>query len=162
MWSCNLLTTIFKAPFSNPCIDRFQVRFSILKEWLATIFSPFWKVLLVANLLLTFLQILTSYSSLIMSYGNSWGAFFFNKLKQTPYIVPRLGEISHEGKLIEATKPWLRLKVFHVPTYESRLPEHYKRFYWLWKHGEKTPVHHIEDKSSFKLDKDKETVWVAN
>ena len=83
-------------------------------------------------------------------------AFFFNKIKPSIYVVPKLGaELSAELKLQEITKPWLSLKVFNNNgSAASRLPEHYKHFYWAWKHGPKTPVHYDHQRGNFKLGPD--------
>jgi len=61
-------------------------------------------------------------------------------------------------QIIELTKPWLALKEFNKGTPADRLPDHYKKFYWQWKHGEKLAVHHIPEKGNFKLGADGETV----
>ena len=86
-------------------------------------------------------------------------AFFFNKIKPSIFIIPKVGEkVSAETKLKEITKPWLMLKVFNDNEQSENLPEHYKRFYWNWKHGPKTPVHYDHQKGNFKLGADRVSV----
>jgi len=83
--------------------------------------------------------------------------FFFEKFDPTPYVVPRLNQkLTAEEKYAQITTPWLRLKVFHDKRnpWASRLPDHYKKFYWEWKHGPKSIVHSIPVKGNFRMSED--------
>ncbi|KAF2362995.1 L28p-like [Trinorchestia longiramus] len=69
--------------------------------------------------------------------------------------------MTNEWKLTQITKPWLLLKVFNDESYGSRLPEHYKRFYWQWKHGKKEAVHYDPATEIFKLSPCQERVTLV-
>nr|XP_053649219.1 39S ribosomal protein L28, mitochondrial-like [Cherax quadricarinatus] len=47
------------------------------------------------------------------------------------------------------TKPWNHLGVFKKENHLSRVPEHYKKFFWEWQIAPKSPVHYIPKKGSF-------------
>jgi len=59
-------------------------------------------------------------------------------------------------------KPWLSLNTFKGETVLSRLPEHYKKFYFEWKCTPKTPIHYIAEEGNFKLNKDGQVEVVQN
>lgn len=48
------------------------------------------------------------------------------------------------------TKPWVAMKMFQGDNYLSRVPEHYKKFYWQWQVAPRTPVHYIPEEGNFK------------
>lgn len=87
--------------------------------------------------------------------------FYFARVKPSLYVVPKLGEnLTPEQKYQQVTKPWLSLKVFNDENekIKSRLPEHYKKFYWEWQHAEKAPVHYIKNKGAFRLSHNRKQV----
>lgn len=65
---------------------------------------------------------------------------------------------------VSLTKPWLHLKVFaSAPlNYLSRVPEHYKKFYWEWKCTQMSPVHYIPKPGNFEKLPTGEVVPVQN
>lgn len=40
-------------------------------------------------------------------------------------------------------RPWVAVRVFQQDGPLSRVPEHYKKFFWEWKSVPKAPVHYI-------------------
>ena len=48
-----------------------------------------------------------------------------------------------------AVKPWLLVNEFALDRVLVNVPEHYKKFYWEWKYGPRTPVHYIPNPNKF-------------
>ncbi|XP_042884560.1 39S ribosomal protein L28, mitochondrial-like [Penaeus japonicus] len=48
------------------------------------------------------------------------------------------------------TKPWNALQIFQGKNILSRLPEHYKKFYWEWQKTPKAPVHYVPEEGNWK------------
>jgi len=61
-----------------------------------------------------------------------------------------------------ALKPWLRVKHFQGDKVLSRVPEHYKKFYYEWRCVPKTPVHYIPEDGNYKLTEDGQVQVVQN
>ena len=46
-------------------------------------------------------------------------------------------------------RPWNTIAVFQNNDCLSRVPEHYKKFYWDWQNTTPTPVHYIPTPGKF-------------